>query len=116
MLGQNIKLYIRADTRPRFSAVMQEVFGASIVLTNERIEIYDLGGARIGAETATDDVVLDPERARTAGTWLEFLVPDVTEARTALAKHGVTPFEYTDKTHDYYQLPGGQVVRVAKRG
>ena len=36
-----------------------------------------------------------------------------TKAR--LGELGIAPFEYNDRTHTYFQAPGGQVFRLAPR-
>jgi hypothetical protein len=115
-LGSNVKLRVPASRRSALRAVMVEVFGGTVAISDERIEVYDLEGSRIGAEVIDDDEALSPSEAKDKGTWLELVVPDPATTRASLAKVGVLPFQYVDEANDYYQLPGGQVVRVAPRG
>jgi hypothetical protein len=47
--------------------------------------------------------------------WLEFEVDDVDRVRNELARLGIEPFDYEDQAHPYFQAPGGQVFRLARR-
>ncbi len=112
-LGPNTKLHLRAQDLASFRAVMLDVFEAVEVSADPRMVVFDLDGSRVGAALVSDGTELSAAQARAAGTWLEILVGDPEPIRARLAALGITPFEYADKTHHYYQLPGGQVVRVA---
>ena len=112
-LGPNTKVHLRAQDLPPFRAVMLEVFDAQEVSVDPRVVVFDLDGSRVGAAVVADGTELSGPQAREAGTWLEILVSDPEPIRARLGARGITPFEYADKSHDYYQLPGGQVVRVA---
>ncbi|MCA9666331.1 MAG: hypothetical protein KC503_12110 [Myxococcales bacterium] len=110
-LGPNIKLTIARDAREPLRAAMTEVFGATHASPRDDFDVYTLGdGSHLGAYCV--DAALAAESAK-LGAWIELVVDDVAAARAALARRGIEPFEYFDKEHDYIQLPGGQVVRLA---
>lgn len=46
------------------------------------------------------------------GTWLEIKTNEAQKLKEAMLKAGVTEVDYTDKTHFYFQAPGGQVFRI----
>lgn len=114
-LGLNVKFRIGEKDRARLKAVMLDAFGAPS-RTTERFEIFDLGGCNFGAEVVADSAAPSPSTVKEQGAWLEIVVDDTAKARETLAKHGIVPFEYTDKRHDYVQLPGGLAVRIAGNG
>ncbi|MFO0613033.1 MAG: hypothetical protein U0414_10615 [Polyangiaceae bacterium] len=114
-LGPNVKLHLPERERASFNRVMTEVFGATVLTPSENTDIYVLEGTRVGVEVVSDAAALDPRDARTKGTWFEILVDDTAATRAALATRGLTPFPYADKIHDYFQLPGGQALRIAGR-
>ena len=113
-LGPNVKFRIGRGQRDELKRVMRDAFGVE-AKSSERFEIFDLEGTSLGAELVDDVAAPEPAFMKDQGTWLEVVVDDPVAVREALAKHGIRPFEYFDKTHAYVQLPGGQVVRVSKR-
>lgn len=114
-LGTNVKLHVTRDKLPAFSEVMTSAFGAKVAATTPTMTIFDLEGAHIGAEVVEAHVALSDSEAKDRGTWIELLVDEPEQARRALSKLGIEPFAYVDSSRDYYQLPGGQVARVARR-
>ena len=46
---------------------------------------------------------------------LGFEVADVARTTDALARLEIKAFEYEDRTHPYFQAPGGQVFRLAQK-
>jgi hypothetical protein len=73
------------------------------------------GGASVAFFYVSADQALTPPQHLQA-IWLEFEVEDVARTTDALARLGIEPFEYADRTHPYFQAPGGQVFRLAKKG
>ena len=111
-LGLNVKFRVAEKDRARLKAVMLDAFGVTSK-TSDRFEIFDLGGCNFGAEVVADSKAPSAATMKEQGAWLEIVVDDTAKARAELAKHGIEPFEYVDKKHDYVQLPGGLVVRIA---
>ena len=114
-LGPNVKLRVPMSERSRLKDVMLDVFEAKLAMSNDRMDIFDLEGTSFGVEVIADASALSAAGAKEHGTWLEFVVDDPSRTRERLEGAGIGAFEYADKKHDYYQLPGGQVVRIAAR-
>jgi hypothetical protein len=72
------------------------------------------GGASVAFFYVPADQALTPPQHLQA-IWLEFEVEDVARTTDALARLGIEPFEYEDRTHPYFQAPGGQVFRLATK-
>lgn len=47
--------------------------------------------------------------------WLELLTDDAAQLERMIIAAGIQPFDYFDKDHFYFQAPGGQVFRIAKK-
>lgn len=114
-LGPNVKSHVTKSQRAALHQVMTAL-GAAPAGSTDRFEKFDLGGTSIGFEIVDDARAWSTEEARAKGTWLEIVVADPAATRDKLAELGVTPFEFVDPSHDYFQLPGGQVFRTAAEG
>ena len=53
------------------------------------------------------------EEVHLKAAWLEIKTKDVPEVKRRLIEFGVKEVEYPDKTRFYFQVPGGQVFRLA---
>lgn len=53
------------------------------------------------------------EAQQRAGTWLEIMTEDVEALLARLRAAGVKEVDYFDKTHVYFESPGGPIFRVA---
>ena len=111
-LGLNVKFRVGERDRARLKSVMRDVFGSE-AKSSEKFEVFNLGGANFGAEIVPDASAPSPATVKEQGAWLEIVVEDAQKTRAALSQHGIEPFDYVDKTHDYIALPGGLVVRIA---
>lgn len=113
-LGKNLKLTVPREVRSDLEHVMCSVFGAEVARAEGDVWVLRLGdGSHVGFFFVDAHEALTPEQAR-RGAWIELCVDDPSSVRERLAAVGVRPFEYADRANDYYQLPGGQVVRVAR--
>lgn len=111
--GRNLKLTVAERYRAKVGAVLGEVFGAELSQPQPQIDIYRLAdGFQIGVFAVADDEALADGALRRA-PWLELEVEDVEQTRAALARLGIEPFEYYDRTHLYFQMPGGPAFRLA---
>jgi hypothetical protein len=112
-LGTNLKLTIAADNRPRTHALFVDVLGATALQPNPNLEVYRLAdGGNIGVFYVAPSEALGAEDQK-KGAWLEFAVADPAETGRELEATGVTRIEYFDKSHAYFQMPGGPVFRLA---
>lgn len=115
-IGINMKWTAPASAREAMGAMFRDVLGADVQRPAPAIDLFLLeGGARVGVYYVAPEQALDPTVADRA-PWLEFLVDDPSRARARLAGLGIEPFEYTDKEHDYFRAPGGQVFRLGRAG
>jgi len=109
-----MKWQVGANRREAIRRVFTEVLGATAVTPRENMDAYVLAdGASVGVFYSNE--VLSEADAR-LGAWLEFLVTDVGEAARALTALGIERVDYDDKTHPYFQAPGGPVFRLAAAG
>ena len=112
--GRNMKLTAAEKDRAGLRALLADVLGGSLSQPMPTMDIYKLpDGFSIGVSVVKDEEALTSAALRSA-PWLEFEVEDVDKVREALAKLGIVPFEYVDRSHLYFQAPGGPVFRLAR--
>jgi hypothetical protein len=113
---------LRADTRAVYEGVLagkltslqdNETAGGAVLAPETDVEIFTFDdGASIATFYVPSERALTPQQHLHA-IWLEFEVDDVDRATAELAELGIEPLEYEDRTHPYFQAPGGQVFRLA---
>lgn len=114
-IGLNHRLSVSRDLKAQTRALYQEVFHANLSSPHEDLDAFSLAnGSGIGVFYVDPLDALTPEDHMKA-IWLEFEVPSVEQAASALASMGIRPFDYFDKSHHYFQAPGGQCFRLAER-
>ena len=92
-----------------------ETAGGAVLPHGADVEVFTFdGGASVAFFYVPAGRALTPPQHLQA-IWLEFEVDDVARTTDALARLGIEPFEYEDRTHPYFQAPGGQVFRLARR-
>ena len=114
-LGDNIRLTVSHEHRGALRQLFSEGLGCEIFQPPGAadLEIYRLaGGGGVGVYYVEPEGALAPADLRRAA-WLEFRVEDPEATAAALAKLGLQPFDYEDRSHRYYAAPGGQVFRLA---
>ena len=112
--GTNLKLIIAAEHRPRVHALFVDVLGATAVAPRPDLEQYkteDGGSVGVFYVPAAEALYGDEQRK---GTWLEFRVEDPEATGRRLEAAGVERIAYEDRTHAYFQVPGGPVFRLAR--
>ncbi len=110
-IGKNMKVTFSEAVRDDVRSVYEGVCGAQRVTPKPDLDVYVFGDRQIGFYFASDTLTREQHML---GVWLELEVDDVDATTKALAEVGVTPFEYFDKEHRYFQDPGGLVFRLAK--
>jgi hypothetical protein len=121
-IGKHHHLDVAREFRSQTRALYQNVLGAKSSPTggaalpaSPDLEVFEFdNGSSIGVFYVSADATLTPEQHMRA-IWLEFEVADVAKTTTALADLGIEPFEYEDRSHPYFQAPGGQVFRLAQQ-
>lgn len=112
-LGPNVKITAPASTRAAQHALYAGVLGCDVLTPTPQMDVFRFpDGACVGVAFVPDAEALTPAQAM-RGAWLEYRVADVDRTTAALAELGLTPFDYVDATHRYFQAPGGQVFRLA---
>lgn len=109
-LGPHLKITAKPAHRERVRALLTGTLDLGLVDRGDVYDIYRLGSGSVGYFFLDD--ALSEEEAR-KGAWIELLVDDPDAVTAALAGQGLTPFDYVDKSHRYFSLPGGQVFRLA---
>ena len=120
----NVDARFRSQTKAVYEGVLagrltslrdNEAVGGAVLPADTDVEVFTFdGGASIACFYVSADQALSPEQHLRA-IWLEFEVDDVVRGTAALAALGIRPFAYEDKTHPYFQAPGGQVFRLGAR-
>ena len=96
-------------------AARHETAGGAVLSPGTDVVVFTFdGGASVAFFYVPASQALTPPQHLQA-IWLEFEVDDVARTTDALARLGIEPFEYEDRTHPYFQAPGGQVFRLARR-
>jgi hypothetical protein len=114
-IGLNHRLSVLNTLKEQTRALYEGVLGATVKSPRPDVEIFTFAnGSGIGV------FYIDPAEALTPmehmkAIWLEFEVDDESAVAAGLEKLGMRPFEYFDEEHKYFQAPGGQVFRLAKR-
>ena len=112
--GTNLKLNIAAEHRARVHALFVDILGLTAVQPRPDLEQFKTEeGGSVGVFYVPSADALSTEDQR-KGTWLEFRVEDPESTGKRLEASGVERIAYDDKTHGYYQVPGGPVFRLAK--
>ncbi len=111
-MGKNVKFTLARPHRAAIAKIFRGPLAAEQVASDDDKDIYRLEDGNVGFFLVEEREALTPEQTRRA-PWLEVLVPEPGALRDAMLELGAELVEYTDKTHDYYALPGGQVVRLA---
>jgi hypothetical protein len=114
----------RAPTRALYEGVLggqltslraNEAAGGAVLAPGTDVEVFTFdGGASVAFFYVPAGQALTPAQHLRA-IWLEFEVEDVARTTGALARLGIEPFGYQDRTHRYFQAPGGQVFRLAPK-
>ena len=113
--GSNMKMTAARELQSQLRALFEGVFGCERVTPNDTIDLFGFAdGANIGVDYVDADKALTVEQQKSCGTWIELEVEDEEATAGALeACEGVTAFSFVTP-HRYFQLPGGQVVRLKR--
>jgi hypothetical protein len=112
-LGSNTKWTIATEHRATVRRIMTEGLGLE-----ERpgpapnFDLYGLDDGGMVGIVYTDRAEALDDVAQAKSAWLEFIVDDSDKRADVLAGIGARRVEYTDKTHSYFQVPGGPVFRI----
>lgn len=112
-MGKNAKVTIARKHRGAIERILLGPLAASRVASDEQKDIYRMDDGNIGFFFADEIDALTPDQAK-RGAWLELLVDDPARLREELGALGAERFDYVDQGSDYYALPGGQIVRLAR--
>jgi hypothetical protein len=114
-IGLNHRLTVGNTLKKQTRALYEGVLGASVMSPRPDTEIFTFAnGSGIGVFYVDPSQALTPEQHLKA-IWLEFEVEDEKATAAKLEALGMRAFEYFDKTHKYFQAPGGQVFRLAQQ-
>lgn len=114
-IGLNHHLCVARNLKTETRAVYQHVLGATMRAPRPETEIFTFeDGSGVGVSYIDPAQALTPEQHKNA-IWLEFEVDDIAATTIALSALGLRPFDYFDKAHNYFQVPGGQVFRLTRK-
>lgn len=111
--GTNLKLTIAKAHQPEVRGLFVDVLGATVKQPVPGLEQYILeDGGSVGVFYVAPAEALG-EDDQQKGSWLEFRVENTEATAAKLASAGVKRIDYQDRTHAYFQIPGGPVFRLA---
>ena len=112
-LGSNTKWTIANEHREAVRRIMTDGLGLEPKPgAAPNMDLYGLDdGGMVGIVYADRAEALD-EAAQKKSAWLEFVVDDTERRKARLVASGARPVEYFDKSHAYFQVPGGPVFRI----
>jgi len=91
-----------------------DVFGCTSMRPMTDLEVFVFGdGSKVGVYTLSPNDALAPAQHERAGTWIEIRVDDPDGTGARLEGIGARRLGTADREHAYYQVPGGQVLRLA---
>lgn len=109
-LGPDTNLVVRRSERDRIRRFYRDIVGCQITKSSERIDVFETHNGFYLGVTYADDAQSDEDRRRSI--WLEFRTDNPDELKQQIVKFGIAPIDFWDKTHFYFQAPGGQVYRL----
>lgn len=114
-VGKNLKITVANENRALTRSLFTEVLGCTMKSPTERLDIFAFqDGYSLGAFYGDASEMLKGDEHK-KGPWLEFAVDDLDKAQSQLRALGIEPFDYQDKSHNYYCPTCGPVFRLAKR-
>jgi len=113
-LGKHVKMQVAEEYRERVRTFYLDVLEwSAIPAPAPDILLFQIpDGEILGVFFVSAERALT-EAQHLAGTWLEIMTDDVDVLLARLRASGVKEIEYFDKTHFYFQSPGGPIFRVA---
>ncbi len=112
--GRNQKWIVRPEHRGQVRALFLKGFEAGLKTPSPELDLFELAdGTNVGVFFEAE--ALDEVQAR-KGAWLEFLVEDPAASAEHLAALAIARVDFSDKSHAYFQAPGGPVFRLAQAG
>lgn len=114
-LGTNLRCVADVRFRDAVALFYTKVFDAKVAHPMPELDVYALGGSNIGVYFVPNGEALTPEQHNKVGTWIEVVVDDVEATAALLRDLGHPRVDYHDKERRYYQVPGGQVFRLAQQ-
>jgi hypothetical protein len=110
----NLKLNIAEENRAKVHALFVDALGTDAVQPMPHLVQYKTeDGGSVGVFfVAPHEALSDADQRK--GAWLEFRVADTEATVKRLEGQGVARIDYQDKSHAYFQIPGGPVFRLAK--
>ena len=117
-VGRNMKIEVAEPDREAVRRFFCDVMGCDREEPMPALDLFLFAdGFRLGVyylPAGHGDVLTAAQYMH--APWIELCVDDVDGVTATLATHGVTPFDYVDRQHRYFQAPGGLVFRLAPRG
>ncbi len=113
-LGNHLKIHVdkslREKTREFYLSILK---CKSIPTPIPGIERFKFEGDVVIGVAFLEESELLSEKEQLKGTWLELKTQHPEQLKKELMDFGVKEIAYEDKTHFYFQAPGGQVFRIA---
>ncbi len=110
-LGTHSKMTALPAERSAIRRFYHDVLECEQITSSERVDVFALG-PRFSLGIIYDDAAPSAAEMLKA-LWLELDVSDVEALKQRILDFGAAEIDYSDKSHFYFQAPGGQVFRLA---
>lgn len=114
LLGNHSKIQVPKGLKQKVRDFYIGLLGCkSLPANSPSVELFEFDNGFIFGVFFVEGRECLSEDEQLKGTWLELKAEDPEELKERLLAFGVKEIDYQDKTHFYFQAPGGQVFRVA---
>jgi len=108
--GNHSAIRVPRNLQEEIRTFYRDVLGCEITKQAEDIDYFRMGDGFFVAFLYDDDALAEPEWLKSA--WLEIKADDVPTTKQKILTFGVKEVNSRDKSHLYFQVPGGQVFRL----
>jgi catechol 2,3-dioxygenase-like lactoylglutathione lyase family enzyme len=109
--GNHSAIRVPQNLRQKIRQFYGDVLGCEITKQTDDVDYVRMGDNFFVAFLYDDGALSEPEWLRSI--WLEIKADDVLAAKKKILAFGVKEVTSRDKSHLYFQAPGGQVFRLA---
>ena len=108
--GNHSAIRVPHNLQEKIRKFYRDVLGCEITKQTEDIDYFRMGDGFFVAFLYEDNALADPEWLKSI--WLEVKADDVPTMKQKILTFGVREVNSRDKSHLYFQAPGGQVFRL----
>lgn len=108
--GNHSALRVSRSQQEQIRRFYRDILGCEITRKTDAMDFFRIGDNFFITFLYQDTALGEPEWLKSI--WLELKADDVPTMKRRILAFGVSEVESRDKTHFYFQAPGGQVFRL----